>query len=94
MLSHDAHMTCLLSQNLEAEVNLHFPWSLKGDKHGKFLLCRQLRRLQVKGFVPSILGSSPCRFWEGLGIKTYVLIIQGLGLGFLVFFFVGGGGGG
>lgn len=33
-------------KNLEAEVNLHFPWSLKGDKHGKFLLCRQLRRLQ------------------------------------------------
>lgn len=34
-------------QHMEAEVNLHFPRSLKGDKKGKYLLCNQLRRLQV-----------------------------------------------
>jgi len=34
---------------MEAEVNLNFPRSLEGDRHGKYLLCQQLRRLQECG---------------------------------------------
>ncbi len=39
---------CMYSpQNIEVEVNMNFPNSLAGDKYGRYLLCRQIRRLQV-----------------------------------------------
>ena len=36
-----------LAQNIEAEVNVHFPNTIRDDKNGRYVLCKQLRRLQV-----------------------------------------------
>ena len=45
--SKEVNHSLIVLQHMEAEVNLNFPRSLEGDRHGKYLLCQQLRRLQV-----------------------------------------------